>query len=159
MAVSVRTARPDELDTLHDIFVEAGRHVWPADYPAEAVEAMLANNTPDMYEEGVAREEVVLAVDGEEVLGFACAAPGRLRALYVRPPAMRQGIGSTLLEAAEAIARRGDAETITLNATLSAAPFYARHGFRTDSAGLFHFPDGRTFRFLTMYKACAVPVE
>jgi len=61
--------------------------------------------------------------------GIGEATTGVVVACYVDPAMIRRGVGSAIMEHALVIARRGHDGPIRVEATLNAAPFYARFGF------------------------------
>ena len=54
----------------------------------------------------------------------------RIRAYFVAPECARQGLGTLILTASEAAARAAGFTQGVLVATLTGAPFYARHGWQ-----------------------------
>ena len=67
---------------------------------------------------------------------FTCDPTGYLLGIYVEPELRRQGIGSMLLEEAEAICREKGYITMTLNVgapNSAAVSFYDKHGFSTQT--------------------------
>lgn len=90
----------------------------------------------DDHAKVIAKGRSLTAVVGEDVVGFAAAAPvGRvvhLHELSVAQRMQRRGIGATLLEALAIDSRNSGFRAITLNTFKDVpwnAPFYARHGF------------------------------
>ncbi|TDU91147.1 ribosomal protein S18 acetylase RimI-like enzyme [Kribbella voronezhensis] len=87
-------------------------------------------------------EHVLVAVDGDEIIGFARltdkypfvegAGVLMVGGLAVAPTARRRGVGSALLEAVEAEGRRRGARKISLNVfgvNTEAQRLYAKHGY------------------------------
>jgi putative acetyltransferase len=70
---------------------------------------------------------------GGEVLGF-CGVDdgGEVRSLYVAAPRTRQGIGSTLLRHALAVAEQRGVRRFSAWATPFSVPVFRRHGFRLE---------------------------
>ncbi|UZJ34258.1 GNAT family N-acetyltransferase [Streptomyces endophytica] len=71
----------------------------------------------------------LVAVQGEEILGYAAVRGELLDQLYLRPDVRRTGIGSRLLGAA----REHSPDGLTLHVfqlNVAARAFYAHHGFR-----------------------------
>jgi GNAT superfamily N-acetyltransferase len=69
-----------------------------------------------------------VAVDHDELVGFAIASPGWLDHLYVRPDRRGSGIGSALLARAQADQPAG-LELWVFARNASAREFYSRRGF------------------------------
>ncbi len=115
IAASVRLAWPDESPSI----AELQRRSWAVQWPAELAELMLASvslaDMIDAWRSAIERPpeaafRVLIATDGERVVGFATTMPsqdddadrsrdGAIDAFVVDPPAQHQGHGSRLLNA------------------------------------------------------------
>jgi len=71
-----------------------------------------------------------VAERGGRVVGFGEAGPGTVIAVYVDPADVLQGVGTTILRHAVALARREHEGPVRLEATLNARDFYEGAGFR-----------------------------
>jgi putative acetyltransferase len=66
-----------------------------------------------------------------KILGFGeLVPPETLGAIYVAASAGRRGVASELFKTLEAKARELGMKVLTMDSSLTAAPFYIRHGFR-----------------------------
>lgn len=95
----------------------------------------MGDRTPATYLEGVGRIRV--AERGGRVVGYVDAVPGEITRLFLLPEAAGQGLGRALLREGLAMAQRGHAGPLRVEATLNAVPFYARFGFREVGRGHF----------------------
>ena len=115
IAASVRLAWPDESPSI----AELQRRSWAVQWPAELAELMLASvslaDMIDAWRSAIERPpeaafRVLIATDGERVVGFATTMPsqdddadrgrdGAIDAFVVDPVAQHQGHGSRLLNA------------------------------------------------------------
>ena len=75
----------------------------------------------------LARSEVLVAIRGGEIAGFAALGAGSLDHLYVAPAFQSAGIGSTLVQMAQA--RRTVLTLHVFEWNAGARRFYGRHGF------------------------------
>ena len=85
----------------------------------------------------LAEHRTWVAVDGEDVVGFASLSPGHLEQLYLDPDRRRQGIGTLLFRQVQ----QNSPEGFTFFVFARNAParaFYERHGCRVIAAS-----DGR----------------
>lgn len=71
----------------------------------------------------------VVAVQGEQVLGFAMAEADQLLLCYVLPEFLLQGVGLALLQAVESHATAQGITQLHLKSTRTARAFYERNGF------------------------------
>jgi GNAT superfamily N-acetyltransferase len=79
----------------------------------------------------------------------------RIRAMFVRADWTRRGLGTQILEAAEAAARAEGFRTVALMATLPGYQLYARHGYQERSRGPLALPDGVEVEGVEMDKPLA----
>ena len=77
----------------------------------------------------------------------------RVRAMFVRADWTRRGLGTRILEAAEAAARAEGFRRLALMATLPGYQLYVRLGFRERSRGPITLPDGVDVEGVEMDKA------
>ena len=88
----------------------------------------------DLEAEMIADNQVMVAVIGEEIVGFATIVThegddAELEGLFVEPSHWRTGIGTALLHAIEREAGAWDANRLHVLANLEAVPFYRANGF------------------------------
>ena len=68
--------------------------------------------------------------DFGQIVGYGeLVPPATLGAIYVAASAGRRGVGSELLKTVEAKARELGMHVLTMESSLTAMPFYKRHGF------------------------------
>ncbi|BBK42039.1 hypothetical protein STVA_20590 [Allostella vacuolata] len=73
------------------------------------------------------RSEVLVAIRGGEIAGFAALGAGSLDHLYVAPALQSAGIGASLVQAAQA--RRTILALHVFEQNVGGRRFYGRHGF------------------------------
>lgn len=168
MTPTIRLARPE------DALAVAGVHVrsWQAAYrrliDAEFLRALRPEERARTYSfgsEDPGAPETIVAVEGEEILGFATTGPsrdedapgrGEIRALYVDPPHWGGGVGRLLLrEAREWMRRRGYEEAIlwVLVGNEAAERFYRADGWHRDGAERWEQPYGVRSRVIRYRRA------
>ena len=82
----------------------------------------------------LARYRTWVAVDGEDVVGFAALSPGHLEHLYLHPDRRRQGIGTLLFRQVQQASPEGFTLFVFARNT-PARVFYERHGCRVIATG------------------------
>jgi len=99
---------------------------------------------------------VLVAVEGERIVGVLRGSPGRLHSLFVHKRAHRRGIGKRLMEAFERRCQKAGATKITMQSSLYAVPFYQALGY-VRSTGVRKGPcfDGVGFPYQPMTKVLA----
>jgi GNAT superfamily N-acetyltransferase len=134
----IRTVRPGDREEherlcprLTAIAHAAKRH-WG--YPEEWIDLWRSDLT--YTPERLARESVLLAEEGSEIVGVVSTSGGgervELEGLWVDPAAIGRGVGSALLAAAVDAARSSGARELIIVADPNALGFYERAGARED---------------------------
>ncbi|MDR3505455.1 MAG: GNAT family N-acetyltransferase [Acidocella sp.] len=140
MTPLIRPAWVGEGQALYDVTAAAIRGLAAGHYAPAQIAAWMDGRDAAHYEEVIAGGNVRVAEAGGVILGFVDTAPGMVTRLFVRPEAAGAGLGRLLLEAGVAAARLDG--LVRLEATLNAAPFYARCGFVELGRGLYTHPRG-----------------
>jgi len=88
-----------------------------------------------------------------KVLGFGeLVPPVTLGAIYVAASAGRRGVASALFEKLEVKARELGMKVLRMDSSLTAVPFYIRHGFRELERGTHRLADGLMMNCVVMEK-------
>jgi putative acetyltransferase len=132
--MELRRYRDEDCGATRAVFERAVRLTAAGDYSDAQVEAWAPSDfsTSDLEAWGVERAsaQTVVAVEGDEVLGFSDLVDGRLLdMLYVDPAAGRRGIATALLTEIVSLARAAATSEIETYASLTARPIFERHGF------------------------------
>jgi putative acetyltransferase len=136
MTVEEIRIRPyDEKDApeIVRLFYETIRSVNLADYSQEQVEAWAPEiPDPDAWNARLSGRRTLVAEEGGEVVGFAeIEGDGHLDTFYCRKDSVGRGVGSRLYLAVEQEARIRGLGRLFTEASITARPFFERHGFRT----------------------------
>lgn len=81
--------------------------------------------------------------------------PARIRAFFIHPKWARRGIGSAILRHCEEAIRAARFTRITMAATLTGEPLYARHGYIVEERYEVPLRDGVMLPIIRMSKALA----
>ncbi len=142
---TLRLARADDADAMHAVEDDAASLL--REEPSLAGIPLPPSTSAESYRSTIAKGNCLVALRGEQVVGFAAAGRvGRelhLHELSVARAQQGQGIGATLLRALEIDARNCGCRAITLNTYRDIpwnGPFYARMGYveLSDFAGRPH---------------------
>ncbi len=131
-AVEVRPyENQDAADTLQ-VFLAAVTETASADYTAQQIQAWAAPDGRDLQCWNAAmlsRNSVVGTVAGQ-VVGFSDVSPdGYVDTMFVAPTFLRRGVASALLASCEQRTREGNVGELTADVSITARPFFERHGF------------------------------
>jgi putative acetyltransferase len=127
----IRDARPDDTGELIALFKDTVRHVNLADYSPAQVAAWAPDDIDaEAWRERQARNRTLLAEIEGDIVGFAELQDGaRVHMLYVQKDHQGHGIASALLARIETIAAHSGARGLTVDASVTARPFFAHKGF------------------------------
>jgi len=101
------------------------------DYPEDFLSKVEASLTPPFLRELAKERMILVAMEGDVIVGTASLGRDQVHAVFVHPARQGRGIGRRLMEAVESEARaRGERELI-LYASQSAVAFYEANGWRT----------------------------
>jgi GNAT superfamily N-acetyltransferase len=128
--LNIRTATAADAPRLHALHTASVRRICAPHYAPEVIDGWLADRTPAGYVMRIERAELFVVTHETDILGFGEATPGVIVACYVDPAFVRRGVGAAIMARALELARRGHDGAIRVQATLNAASFYARFGFR-----------------------------
>lgn len=158
-ALTLRRATLDDAVRIRRVHQASVRSLCSADYSAAQIEAWIGQLLPSDYRHTM-REEWQLtwvAQVGTRMAGFSVLDGDLVRAVYVHPRYARRGVGSALLAAAEAEARARGVQVLRLNASLTAVPFYLRHGYCEVGPGAHPTDAGVTLPVMGMRKVLHDP--
>lgn len=129
--ITIRRYVPDDLDGLIAIFTRAVRETAIRDYSPEQLRAW-APDRPDRDAWAARRTSrpTFIAEAGGAAAGFTDLEPdGHIDMMFVHPDHQGRGVAAALLAHVEAQARKAGLSRIFTEASLTARPFFARHGF------------------------------
>lgn len=134
--IAIRSYRPSDAANTLAIFLAAVTETAAADYSPEQIQAWAR---PESRELAVwhaamhARNSYVATVDGEPA-GFSDVGPeGYIDMMFVAPRYLRIGVARHLLGHVEAHARAERLTELTANVSITARPFFERHGFLVEA--------------------------
>ena len=128
----VRDYEAGDAEPICRLFYETVRAVNLRDYSPEQVRAW-APEVPDpaAWHGRMSGRHTLVAEDEDGVAGFAeLEEDGHLDMLYCRRDAVGRGVGTLLYAAVEERAGDLGVEKISTEASITARPFFERHGFR-----------------------------
>jgi GNAT superfamily N-acetyltransferase len=165
--LTIRLAGRSDVDGIAEAHRDSIQALGASYYPAAVVAGWLAGVAGGLYLEAMDRGETFFvatgAVDGKVlVLGFSSdyCIEGSMHGIsvYVRGAAARQGVGTALLQRAEAHALATGAASVQIEASLAGAAFYKVNGYAEMGRGPVQLLSGHSIECVFMRKSLA-PVE
>lgn len=145
-AAEVRPIGPDDLANVRSLHATSIRRLAAQSFTEEEIEAFTAHvyslGYTEALSDAIQRQQLLGAWFGGELIGTAGWSAGdgnfsaaRIRWVYVRPLFTGMGLGTRLVEAAEAGAQRAGFRSLSVEATLNSVEFFAGLGYETSSHG------------------------
>jgi N-acetylglutamate synthase-like GNAT family acetyltransferase len=127
--VEIRRATAADAETVYEIVLRALRETNARDYPASVIDRLVLT-----LPEGVASkleewEAYVAVVDGR-IVGTASLNGKTVRAVFVHPDYQGRSIGTKLMDVLENAANVQSVNTLSVQSSITAQPFYAKRGFK-----------------------------
>lgn len=162
-AAEIRPIGPDDLAEVRSLQSTSFRLLAGQTFTEEEIAAFTDHVYSLAYtealSESIRRGQLLGAWLGRQLVGTAGWAAGdgnasaaRIRWIYVRPLFTGLGLGTRLVEAAEAEARRGGFKVLSVEATLNAVEFFSGLGYETSSHGARALPHGQSLAVAYMRK-------
>jgi putative acetyltransferase len=129
---SIRKANINDAVKIKNLHVASIQQVCASDYTSDQIEVWASNKRVSDYRQAIATGEEIMFVAerGDRVVGFVGIRSDEVRALYMHPKYLKQGIGLALLMFAEEQLKKSGIKTARLSATLNAQNFYLKHGWK-----------------------------
>lgn len=156
MPLEIRRFQSKDAKTFLEVHHRAVRGSAATDYPTSVIDAW-APAIGDCQVEHLRNDGEgmrILAEDDNEVIGIGEVVPelGELRACYVAPEHSGKGVGRTLVEALEHIARSNGCWSLSLDSSLNAAGFYEKLGYAILARGEHMLGPGQALACIRMRK-------
>ncbi|HEX2671617.1 MAG TPA: GNAT family N-acetyltransferase [Polyangiaceae bacterium] len=143
-AIITRGATPADARDAVEVVRRSIAELCAADHQHDGptLERWLRNKTPEHFASWCADADnrTIIAELSGVIAGVALLhCSGEVRLFYVKPECVRSGVGQALLHALEAQARDCQIACLKLESSLTARPFYERHGFVSTADSRPHF--------------------
>lgn len=127
--MDLRLCTQADLPAVLNLFRTSVHTLCRADYTPAQLSAWAPADTDEApWARRLQCQTFLLAEEDCDLMGFASLEGDYLDLLYVHPRHARRGVGTVLCDALE---RQCTGQRITVHASLTARPFFARRGYRT----------------------------
>ena len=130
--MDIRRYKPEDLEEVGQLFYDTILSVSSRDYAEEQVKAWAARRE-SLVKDGrrFLDSYTLVAVEGERIVGYGNMEDGgHLDHLYVHKDCQGQGVASALCDRLEDYAFGRGAGRITVDASVTALPFFLHRGYR-----------------------------
>ncbi|WP_031357221.1 GNAT family N-acetyltransferase [Caballeronia sordidicola] len=119
-----------DLDAVIGVFLRSVREVASRDYDAGQIAAW-AQADRDVWSRRRLDRSTWIALIDDVIAGFMdLEGNGHIDMLFVNPPNQRKGVASALLDTVENAARGQRLAVLDTDASITARPFFEKHGFQ-----------------------------
>ncbi|WP_285114290.1 GNAT family N-acetyltransferase [Leifsonia sp. fls2-241-R2A-40a] len=134
--ITVRSYEPEDAAETLAIFLGAVTETASADYSPEQIEVWAQPGRRDVasWHEAMKGRDSLVAVVGGRVAGFSDVGPdGYIDMMFVSPRFLRGGAATALMTHIEETARCQGSHDLWANVSITARPFFERHGFHVEA--------------------------
>ncbi len=159
LKIQIRPARPEDAREILEAHFTAVRSTASRDYGPEITSEWSPEVTSERIQkyikESLPTETTLVAVIENQVVGFGAIveASNELRAVYVHSEFGGMGVGAALLFGLEKLAKELGCKELKMDSSLTAAPFYAHHGYEEIERGFHNLRSGKIMACVKMRKA------
>ncbi|MCM3292447.1 GNAT family N-acetyltransferase [Paenibacillus sp. MER 180] len=130
----IRSFEIEDIAQIVDLFFDTVHTVNAKDYTAAQLQAWAPDDEQEeklaLWAESLSQHMTYVAIRDGELVGFSdMDAGGYLDRLYVHKDVQKQGVATALLSKLEQEARRLGLSEMRTDASITAVPFFKRHGF------------------------------
>ena len=129
MDMVIRRATAADAEAVHKIVLLALRGTNARDYPSSVI-ARLVLTLPDKVASNLETWCAFVAVVDGRVVGTGSLNGQTVSSVYVHPDYQGRGIATKLMDAVENAANAESQETLSVQSSITARPFYAKRGFK-----------------------------
>jgi GNAT superfamily N-acetyltransferase len=128
--VEIRPFAPGDAADVSNVIRTTMRVSNSHDYPLSQLQPLIDYFSPPKVLQLSAERFCLVAIDNERVVATAALDGDELVTFFVLPEHQGRGVGALLLQGLEEHARAAGLDQLTVDASITGAPFYARHGYQ-----------------------------
>lgn len=150
----MRRATPADMPALSKLMQETIRTVNNPDYTPEQIDIWCGKASEEHLKELHENATRYIAEVDRQIVGFGDIErdnPSEIGLLYVHHQHIRTGVGSALLKQLETIAKLNGIQSLSVNASITAKPFFEAKGFAVTEERQREV-DGTSFKVYRMEK-------
>lgn len=161
--ITIRLAQPQEAACILEVREEAIYHLAKDDYEQDILEAWAKPINAariQAFAHDTSGIKLVALLD-HTITGYGELVPSRnlIGGCYIGAAYARRGIGSALLQALERLAQEHQLNHLKLASSLTAEPFYQKHGYQSLEYAERIMPNGKPMAFVKMRKEIKYPSD
>ncbi|MBE9167031.1 GNAT family N-acetyltransferase [Pleurocapsales cyanobacterium LEGE 06147] len=117
----IRRAKQEDKESIWQVHTEAIRELCKSHYTQQQIQAWTSFLNPKNYREVIETKEFFVAEDDKSIVGFGQldSETGEVEAVYVSPKIVRRGLGKSILQTLEDVARKKGLKSLHLSSSLN----------------------------------------
>ena len=128
--MQIRAYSPDDAEEVSDMVIRNLLEVNAKDYSQALMSSLASCFTPDAMTEGAREKEVFVGIEGGRIVATAALVDGGwIHDVFVDPHWHGRGLGRTIMNHLENLARNGGVRVVTLPSSITAVGFYTKLGY------------------------------
>ena len=127
--VEIRRATAADAEAVYEIVLRALRETNARDYPASVIDRLVLT-LPKGVASKLEEWQAYVAVVDRQIVGTGSLNGKTVRAVFVHPDYQGHGIGTKLMDAVENAANVQSVNTLSVQSSITAQPFYAKRCFK-----------------------------
>ena len=132
----IRPAMLEDVEAIFHVHQSSVKNLCIQQYSAEQIAFWLDGRSPEMYVPAISKGSLWVA-ERNHILGFLEIDGSEISKLFVSSDNAFSGVGRKLLNVALDYIVSNGSEKAYLESTVTAVPFYEKHGFRVVGHGVF----------------------
>jgi GNAT superfamily N-acetyltransferase len=128
-AWAIRRAGVEDAAAIGRLIRQTLQETNAKDYAPTIVARVMANFMPDRMAALIASRVVFVATHQEQIVATASLDGATIRSVFVLPEFQRRGVGRTLMEHVESVARAAGLVRLAAPSSIGAEGFYSRLGY------------------------------
>lgn len=126
----LRKATATDLDQILSLFENTVRNINSSDYSQEQIDVWAAAKNREIWTQKIIDQCFFVAIMENTIVGFSSIdKEGYLDFMYVHHEYQRKGIALALLNQIESTARKIRVSRICVSVSITAQPFFLKHGY------------------------------
>jgi N-acetylglutamate synthase-like GNAT family acetyltransferase len=128
--MGIRKFKSRDADAVSELIIENLRTVNIRDYSKDLIDILAAYKTPKRVIESAGKGSAFVAVKRGNILGVAMLKENKIVNMFVRKQMQGNGIGRSLLNRIEKLAKKKRISELVVDASITAVGFYSKCGYK-----------------------------
>ena len=150
----IRRAKQEDKEFIWQVHTEAIKKLCKSHYTQKQIQAWIHFLNPESYRDVIETREFFVVENDKIVIGFGQlnSETGEVEAVYIKPKNVGLGLGKSMMQTLEDVAREKGLKSLHLCSSLNAVPFYEKAGYTFQHESEHRLADGMKLACVYMEK-------